>query len=220
MLSLEEREIRRKQLGASEIYKILNFDTQQAQDLFELKIGLQDYIELDNEAITCGNILEEDCLMYYANENNVELVLNERIEHPKIKNLVASLDAREEKTSIPVENKCINNETWLSWIAKRAYNVTYGEIKLNIPKSYYCQAQLQMAVLSSNIAILNVNTFTNEEQEDPLNVVITDIHNKQVAIHRDDDLINELEKRAIYFLNCIKFKRRPSEIEYLEKYKF
>lgn len=220
MLSIEEREIRRKQLGASEIYKITNFDTQQAQDLFELKVGLQDYIELDNDAITCGNILEEDCLMYYANENNVSLIMNERIEHPKIKGLVVSLDAREELTSIPIENKCINNNTWLDWHAKRAYNATYGEIKLNIPKSYYCQSQMQVAVLGVEFGKLNVNTFTDEEQEDPLNVVITDIHNKVVVIERNNDLIEELEKRASYFLDCVKYKKRPSEREYLEKYKF
>ena len=108
MLSLEEREIRRKQLGASEIHKILNFDSQTAQDLWELKLGLQDYEELGNDAITCGNILEEDCLRYYEKINNCELIFNERIEHKKIKGLVVSLDAREKNTSIPIENKVIN----------------------------------------------------------------------------------------------------------------
>ena len=65
MLSIEEREERKKQIGASEIYKLLNFDTQDCQNLWEFKIGLIDYEELDNEAITCGNILEEDCLKFY-----------------------------------------------------------------------------------------------------------------------------------------------------------
>ena len=40
MLSNKEREERRKQIGASEIYKLLNFDTQDCQSLWELKIGL------------------------------------------------------------------------------------------------------------------------------------------------------------------------------------
>ena len=66
MLNLEEREERKKQIGASEIYKLLNFDSELAQDLFELKIGLQDYVELDNDAIVAGNILEEQCLEFYA----------------------------------------------------------------------------------------------------------------------------------------------------------
>lgn len=217
MLSLEEREERRNQLGASEIHKILNFDTQQAQDLWELKIGLQDYEELDNDAITSGNILEEDCLKYYESSNNKELIFNERIEHKSIKGLVVSLDAREKETSIPVENKVINEKTFMGWIAKRKCNATYEGIKLNIPNNYYCQVQIQAAVLEVEKGILNVNTLTDEEQEDPINVVITDLHNKQIEILRDEPLIHELEKRARYMLDCMKYKKRPSENEYLEK---
>lgn len=217
MLSLEERETRKKQLGASEIHKILNFDNQTCQDLWELKLGLQDYEELDNDAITCGNILEEDCLKYYETSTNKKLIFNERIEHKKIKGLVASLDAREKDTSIPIENKVINEKTFESWIAKKSYNAIYGTIKLNIPISYYCQVQTQMAVLKVEKGILNVNTLTDEEQEDPINVVITDIHNKKIEILRNNNLINELERRAVYFLKCVKYKKRPSENEYLER---
>ena len=218
MLSEQERLERRSQIGASEIYKLLNFDTQQAQDLFDLKMGLKEHVELDNDAITAGNILEEDCLDYYENSNNCELLRNERIEHPKIKGLVVSLDAREKATSIPVENKVIKEDVWLSWHAKRSYNALYEDIKLNIPKAYYCQLQIQIATLGVEIGKLNVNTLTQEEQENPIEVVITEIHNKQVIIYRDDELIEELEKRAKYMLHCIKYKRRPSENDYLEKY--
>lgn len=220
MLSLEEREERKHQIGASEIYKLLNFDNQDCQDLWELKLGLQEYNEIDNEAIDSGIILEEECLKFYEKSNNKELIFNERIEHMKIKGLVASLDAREVKTSIPVENKVINEKTWLKWIAKKTYNATYDEIKLNIPKVYYCQMQTQIAVLNVEKGILNINTLTDEEQEDPINVVITDLHNKQVEILRDDDLIHELELRAKYMLDCIKHKLRPSENDYLEKVVF
>lgn len=217
MLSLEEREIRRKQLGASEIHKILNFDSQAAQDLWELKLGLQAYEELDNDAITSGNILEEDCLKYYERVNDCELIFNERIEHKKIKGLVVSLDAREKDTSIPIENKVINEKTFKGWIAKRSFNAIYENIKLNIPISYYCQIQIQMAVLEVEKGILNVNTLTDEEQEDPINVIITDLHNKQIEIIRDEELIHELETRAKYFLNFVKYKKRPNENDYLEK---
>lgn len=217
MLSLEEREERRKQIGASEIHILLNFDTETAQDLFELKIGLQDYVELENDAVIAGNILEEQCLEFYAKSNNLEIVMNERIEHPRIKGLVASLDGRELKTSIPIENKVINEKKWASWIAKRVFNAKYGDIKLNIPKNYYCQTQTQMAVCNTEKAILNVNTLTDEEQIDPINVTITELHNKQIIIERDDDLISQLEKRAKYMLYCIKYKHRPSENDYLEK---
>ena len=76
MLSLEQREERKKTIGASEIHKLLNFDSQECQDLWELKIGLQDYKELDNDSIDAGNILEDDGLNYYASSNNVEIVKN------------------------------------------------------------------------------------------------------------------------------------------------
>lgn len=216
MLSLEERKIRRKQLGASEIHKTLNFDTQELQDLWELKVGMQDYIDLENDAIIAGNILEEPCLKFYENSNNVELICNERIEHKRIKGLVVSLDARTSQTSIPIENKVINEKTWKSWEAKRSFNAVYENIKLNIPKAYYCQVQIQMAVLDSEKAILNVNTLTDEEQTDPINVEINFLHNKQIEIIRNDDLIQELEKRAGYFLECVRYKKRPSELDYLE----
>lgn len=217
MLSLKEQEERKKQIGASEIYKLSNFDTQECQDLWELKIGLQKYQEIENDSITAGNILEEDCLKYYEKTNNKELVFNERIEHKNIKGLVASLDSREKETSIPVENKVINERTWNSWIAKRTYNAEYEGIKLNIPKSYYCQIQTQIMICDVEKGILNVNTLTDEEQEDPINVEITDLHNKQITIIRNEEIIKELEKRAKYMIECINHKIRPSEQDYLEK---
>lgn len=217
MLSIEEREERKHQIGASEIHKLLNFDTQEAQDLWELKIGLQQYRELDNDATIAGNILEEDCLKYYEQTTKKELIFNERIEHKQIKGLVASLDAREKETSIPVENKVINEKTWKDWIAKRTFNTEYEGIKLNIPKTYYCQIQTQIMVCEVEKGILNVNTLTDEEQEDPINVEITDLHNKQIEIYRNEELIHELQKRAKYMLDCVKFKLRPSEQDYLEK---
>ena len=217
MLSIEEREERKKQIGASEVYKLFNFDTQTAQDLWELKIGLLDYEDIDNDAITAGNILEEDCLKYYSKTNNVELIYNERIADKKIDGLVVSLDAREKDSSIPIENKVINEKTWSSWIAKRSCNAEYEKTKLNIPKSYYYQIQTQMYVLDTTKGILNINTLTDEEQEDPINVVITELHNKQVVINRDEKVIEEITKRVSYMLQCMKYKTRPSEVDYLEK---
>lgn len=217
MISLKEKEERKKQIGASEVYKLLNFDTQEAQDLWELKIGLQDYIELDNDAITAGNILEEDCLKYYEKKCNENLVFNERIYSKKIEGLVVSLDARTKEYNIPIENKVINERTWNSWTAKRSYNAEYEGVKLNIPTSYYCQIQTQIYVLDADYGVLNVNTLTDEEQEDPINVVITELHNKPIIIPKNDMAINELTKRIKYMLNCMKHKVRPSELDYLEK---
>lgn len=220
MLSAKEREERKHQIGASEIYILLNFDSQTCQNLWELKVGLQDYQEFSNSAIDCGNILEEDCLKYYEKTNKTKLIYNERIESKQIKGLVVSLDSREYETNIPVENKVINIKTWKKWIAKKKYNAEYQNIKLNVPISYYCQIQTQMYVLGTKIGILNINTLTDEEQQDPINVIISDSHNKQIKIIRDDFLINDLKNRAIFMLDCMNFKKRPSEIDYLEKYLF
>lgn len=217
MLSIKERDERKKQIGASEIYKLLNFDNQECQNLWELKIGLLDYQELENDAITSGNILEEDCLKFYEKVNNKKLIYNERIENPRVKNLVVSLDAREEKSGIPIENKVINISTFEKWKAKKNYNAEWEGIKLNIPKSYYCQIQIQMASLNKDIGVLNVNTLNDDEQQDPLNVNISELHNKQILIKENKELIVELENRAKYMIYCIKYKKRPSEVEYLEK---
>lgn len=217
MLSIEEREIRRKQIGASEVYKLFNFDSQDAQDLWELKIGLQDYQDIDNDAIMAGNILEEECLKYYEKTNNVKLVYNSRVSSSEIDGLVVSLDADEPEYGIPVENKVINEKSWKSWIVKRGGNAEYNGIKLSIPKSYYYQLQTQIYVMGTNEGVFNINTLTDEEQEDPINVVITDLHNKQIRVKRDDDAINEIKKRVKYMLHCMKYKIRPSELDYLEK---
>lgn len=221
MLNKKEREERKKQIGASEIYKILNFNSKQAQDLWEYKIGLKEQENFTNNSMMAGNILEEDNLKFYEKKYNVDLILNERIEHPKIKGLVVSLDSRERETNIPVENKIINEKTYQEWLAKKTYNaITDFEEKLNIPKSYYCQIQTQMAVLNSEIGKLNIATLTDEEVIDPLNVKITDIHNKVAIVFQDIKLQEELLKRAEYLLGCIKHKKRPNELEFLEKYVF
>ena len=217
MLSLEEREERRHQLGASEIHKLMNFDTQECQNLWELKVRLRDYEELDNDAILAGNILEEECLNYFEKTNKVELAFNERIEHKKIQGLIASLDARITDTSIPIENKVINEKTWERWQTKKKFNAIYDDLKLNIPKIYYYQIQTQITVLDVEYGILNINTLTDEEQEDPLCVTITELHNKQIKIDRCEKIIEEIESRAKYMLHCMKYKIRPSELDYIEK---
>lgn len=217
MLSIEEREERKTQIGASEVYKLFNFDSQDAQDLWELKIGIQDYQEIDNDAIMAGNILEEECLKYYEKTNNLKLVYNARIPSKEIIGLVVSTDAYEPDFGIPVENKVINEKTWLSWIAKRSGNAEYEGIKLNIPKSYYYQLQTQIYVMDADEGVFNINTLTDEEQENPIMVTITDLHNKQIQIKRDDDAIDEIKKRVKYMLHCMKYKIRPSELDYLEK---
>ena len=217
MLSLEQREERKKTIGASEIHKLLNFDSQECQDLWELKIGLQDYKELDNDSIDAGNILEDDGLNYYASSNNVEIVKNERIANKDVPGIVCSYDAREVQTHIPIENKIINEKTFKSWKRKTKGNCVWMEEYYTIPTSYYCQIQIQIDTSNVEEGVLNVNTLTDEEQENPIMVEITDIHNKQLRFYRDENVIKELKNRAVYFLHCMKYKSRQSEKEYIEK---
>lgn len=217
MLSLEQREERKKTIGASEIHKLLNFDSQECQDLWELKIGLQDYKELDNDSIDAGNILEDDGLNYYASSNNVEIVKNERIANRDVPGIVCSYDAREVQTHIPIENKIINEKTFKSWKRKTKGNCVWMEEYYTIPTAYYCQIQIQIDTSNVEEGVLNVNTLTDEEQENPIMVEITDIHNKQLRFYRDENVIKELKNRAVYFLYCMKYKSRPSEKEYIEK---
>lgn len=217
MLTFEQREERKKTIGASEIYKLLNFDTQAVQDLWELKVGLQDYQELDNDPIDAGNILEEDGLNFYAKSNNVELKLNERIANKYLPYIVCSYDAREIKTQIPVENKIINERTFESWKRVKPSDFEYLGNYYKIPTAYYCQLQIQIDTSETEIGILNLNTLTDAEVENPINVVITDLHNKQIKIARNQELIDELKNRAKYFEKCVKYKSRPSEVDYTEK---
>jgi hypothetical protein len=217
MLNLEEREERKKTIGASEIYKLLNFDSVDCQELWELKIGLRDYEELNNDSIDAGNILEEDGLNYYAESNNCELILNERIANKDVPQIVCSYDAREKETQIPVENKIIKESTFQKWKRKKKGNCEYLGEYYSIPTSYYCQLQIQIDTSNTEYGVLNVNTLTEEEVENPILVEITDIHNKQLKFYRDNECIDELKKRARYFANCMKYKKRPSELEYIEK---
>ena len=220
MITLREQKERRKTIGASEVHKIFNFDTQQAQDLWELKLGFIDFEELENDSIDAGNILEEQCLDYYSKVNKVDLIKNERITNKKVNGLVVSLDAREEETSIPVENKVVKESAFEKWKVSRGGNSEYLGQLISVPRSYYIQVQAQIDTLDAEYGNLNINTLTEEEVIDPLNVVITDLHNKQLKIARDNELIEEMLKRCEYMLWCMRYKKRPSENEYLERYVF
>lgn len=217
MLSLEQREERKKVIGASEIHKLLNFDTEELQNLWELKIGLVDYKELNNDSIDAGNILEDDGLDYYANSNKVEIIKNERIANKDIPFIVCSYDARVVDTQIPVENKIISEDSFENWKRKKDGDFEYLGEFYKIPRPYYCQLQIQIDTSQTEYGILNINTLTDDEVENPINVVITDLHNKQIKQYRDEEIIKELKNRSKYFKHCIDYKIRPSELEYFEK---
>lgn len=216
MLNLKEREERKKTIGASEIYKLLNFDNVECQELWELKVGIRDYEEIENDSIEAGNILEEDGLNYYAESNKCELILNERVANKDVPKIVCSYDGREKDTLIPIENKIIKESTFKKWKRIKKGNCEYLGEFYSIPKSYYCQLQIQIDTSNTEFGILNVNTLTDEEVENPISVIITEIHNKQLKFYRDEECIKELKKRAKYFIHCMEYKKRPSELEYTE----
>lgn len=214
MITVKEIEERKNTVGASEVHKLYNFDTETCQKVWEEKVGISAREELNNDDIDAGNILEEDCLTFYRKKHNEEIIMNERVEHNIIKNFIVSLDAR--KSNVPIENKVIGEDVFNKWYAKRVFNAMYGEEKMNIPIAYYLQLQAQMSVLDSEYGILLANTLTYEEKLDPFNVEITDLHQKELIVNRNQEVIDEIEKRVKYFIGCLKFKKRPSENDYLE----
>lgn len=218
MITIDEQKERCHTIGASEIHKLYSFDTETCQNMWEEKVGLKEREELDSDDIDAGNILEESCLDFYQKKIDKALIRNERVENPRVKNFIVSLDGRYD--NIPVENKAIGENVFKDWIAKRVYNATMGEERYNIPQNYYLQVQAQIGALDGDYGILLANTLTYEEKLDPFNVEITDLHQKELRIERNQEVIDEEEKRASYFIECLQYKKRPSENEYLEKYLF
>lgn len=197
MLSNEEREIRRTQVGASDVPKIMNFDNKSALNLWNEKVGDTEYEELSNKYITFGNLTEEGCLRDYMGEK--KHTLNERVEHPAIKNFVASTDAIKEER-IPVENKGINARAWL---------------KLTKPsKDYLIQVMSQIACLNAPYGEIVFNKAEEDDYEHPLLYEPSDKKRKVFVIDRDEQLITEIELRVEYFLICMQEHIKPSESDY------
>lgn len=216
MITNKEMLERKNTIGASEVHKLYNFDTLTCQKLWEEKVGLVEREELTGDSIDAGNILEEQCLDFYENKICEKIYRNERVEHKTIKNFIVSLDGR---TNKPIENKCINQFVFDGWSAKRVSNaIDEDGNKYNIPTNYYLQLQAQMEVLESENGILLANALTDEEVINPLEVEITDLHQTPLLVQRNEETQREICKRVVYMLDCIKYKKRPSEVEYLEEF--
>lgn len=203
MLSQEQREERKTQIGASEVAKLFNFDTKAAQNLYKEKIGLLEPTELDSIYISAGNILEEPCLKYYLKSKEISSYkLNERIEHKVIKGFVASLDCWAEYL-YPIENKIMKIERFMS---------------LNeIPREYIIQCNAQMSCTQSDHAVLLINTLTEIEISSPLLFEPVDFKQHEIMIERNELLIKEMERRVAYMLWCMRTGWTPSESNYLER---
>ena len=199
MLNESERLERMNQLGASDMHKLFNFNNKGAQDLWAEKLGLIERPEFSNLSINAGNLLEEDCLrFYFENKGVVDYELNPRVEHKDIPNFVVSLDAR--YNGIPVEHKTINMEKFLS---------------LKQPeKNHIIQVNTQMAACDSEQGIIVYSAVNDDDLKDPLNYKPSVIKQESFLIELNPELKEEIERRAKYFLWCVKYKRKPNEQHY------
>lgn len=205
MLNKEERELRKTQIGASDIHKIFNFDNKGAKDLWKEKVGLLEKEEFTNQYLVAGNLLEEDCLTYYFKKNNIKgYELNKRVEHNKIKNFVVSLDAN--IGNIPYENKTINSRDF----AKLT----------KVSRRYYLQLQAQMSCLNSDYGYIIYNSVTPEDLEEPLNYQPSELTQEVIRVERNIEVIAEIENRVEYFLWCVQYNREPEEAHYISRMVF
>ncbi len=202
MLNELERNERLNQLGASDMHKLFNFNNKGAQDLWREKIGEITRDEITTKVFTAGNLLEEDCLNYYFKQKGIhDYKLNERVAHPSIENFVVSTDGT--YNGIPVEHKTINIEKFKT---------------LDKPeRNHYIQVHAQACCLQSEQGIIVYSAVTEEDLENPLLYQPSSLLQEEFVIELDQDLIAAIESRAEYFLWCVKYKKRPSEQEYLSR---
>lgn len=202
MLNSEERKLRKKQVGASEVYKLFNFDNQTLQSLYNQKIGVEESVEIDNEYVRAGNILEEDCIKFYYHKKNItEFILNKRYEHEEILNFVASTDGFD---VMPTEIKTVGIDKLIKII------------KENKPeRNHYIQVQAQMSCTDTNEAVIIYFGLTDYDRSFPLEYVPSEFTMHEILVSRDDELVQEIESRAKYFLWCIEYHWQPSERDYL-----
>lgn len=204
MLNSEERELRKKQVGASEVYKLFNFDNQTLQSLYNQKIGVEESVEIDNEYVRAGNILEEDCIKFYLQKNGIkEYVLNRRFEHSQIPNFVASTDGF---TTIPIEIKTVGVDKLVKIISED-----------KIERNHYIQVQAQMSCTNTDSGIIIYFGLTDYDRSFPLEYTPNEFSMNPIGVWRDDELIKEMESRVKYFLWCVEHQWKPSEKDYLLK---
>ncbi len=202
MLNEFERNERMHQLGASDIHKIFNFNNKGAFDLWQEKMGLIEKPQIETRSMTAGNLLEEDCLVFFFNRKSItDYVLNERVEHRDIKNFVVSTDGL--FGNIPVENKTKNMD---------------GFAKMTSPeRNHILQLHAQMSCLNADRGYIVYNAVTEEDLINPLMYIPSELKQEVFEIKADADVIREIESRSKYFLWCVEYKRRPTEQDYISR---
>lgn len=199
MLNAEQWEERRNQVGASDVYYLLNFDNKTPKKLWREKIGELEPSLFENKYTVFGNIVEEPCLQFFFKSHKGSHEFDKRVPHKHIERFVSSTDGMLE--GVPIENKTIKVEK-------------YKEGMIN--KQYYTQLQAQISCTGASHGYIVYNTAKEEDYEHPL---LYEPSDKTQFVHRydrDDELIKNIENRVRYFLTCIDDKIEPSENGYKE----
>ena len=208
MLSPQEWEERKTQVGASDVPKLFNFDNKGAKDLWKEKTGLIDKPMFENKYTRAGNIIEEPCLIYAFNKLGIEnYSMDDRIEHSDIPSFVVSLDGLDADNNIPVENKSIKHTTY-------AFNASRFNDRGLEDTTYYRQLMAQVGVLNASGGWLVYNVLQDIDYENPIMYEPNEIVQERRWHKRNDKIIKEIERRVSYFLKCMKEKTEPKEADY------
>lgn len=197
MLSAEQWEERKNQVGASDVHCLLNFDNKTPKNLWREKTGQTEQSFFESKYTVFGNIVEEPCLMFFFKQNKGSYELDKRVPHKYIDRFVSSTDGM--LNGVPIENKTIKVE-----------NYTDGMMK----KQYYTQLQAQISCMGATHGYIVYNTATDEDYEHPLLYEPSDKTQFVQRYDRDDELIDEIEKRVRYFIICIDKNIEPTERQY------
>ena len=210
MLSPAEWEERKSQIGASDVPKIFNFDNKGAYNLWLEKTGQIEKEQFENKYTNAGNVLEDRCLLYaYEMLGISNYSMDDRIEHPKIKGFVVSLDGLDLENNVPVVNKTIKHTTYRKNVAR------FNERGLE-DTTYYRQLQAQISVLNASGGWLIYNVLGDDDYIYPELYEPNEIIQERRFHERDEKMIKEIDSRVSYMLKCMKEMKRPSEKRYKE----
>lgn len=211
MLTPEEWEQRKQQVGASDVPKLFNFDNLGAKRLWRQKVGLEEIVQFENQYTIAGNITEEPCLQYAFEKIGIDnYTLDDRVEHPSIPNFVVSLDGYIVDDNIPVENKSIKHSSYARNI------VRFNERGLE-DTTYYRQLQAQISALNASGGWLIYNVLQDSDYDNPILYEPSEFKQERRYYKRDDKMIQEIENRVRYMLRCMQTETEPSEKEYKER---
>ena len=191
MITPEQREARKKGIGASDTPIIMGFSSYKTPyQLYLEKLGLVDDTEKETEAQYWGNKLERPIMGHFIEANKVEVTFTETVYHQNKSYMFANLDGY-----IPAQNAVVEIKNSREYM--RSY---WGEDGSNIvPMQYLVQLAHQCIVANASKGYLAVLIGGNEY--------------RQYEYHRD----TELEKLIIeavdrFWLHNVLLKKEPDSI--------